>query len=98
VYVSVTCAYRAVTALSMRLFSSSDKHSLQKVYSQHLVQVNLVADLCRVFAVYVLAMHVIRSDKAKNQSIYCITRACRCAKAESCLCNICVYVIYELNV
>ncbi len=29
----------------MRLFSSSDKHSLQKVRSQHLVQVNLVADL-----------------------------------------------------
>ncbi len=28
----------------MRLFSSSDKHSLKKVRSQHLVQVNLVAD------------------------------------------------------
>ncbi len=27
----------------MRLFSSSDKHSLQKVRSQHLVEVNLVA-------------------------------------------------------
>jgi len=26
----------------MRLFSSSDKHSLQKIRSQHLVQVNLV--------------------------------------------------------
>ncbi len=38
--------YSAVTALSMlmRLFSSSDKHSLQKVCSQHLVQINLVVD------------------------------------------------------
>ncbi len=44
VYVSITCAYRAVTALSMRLFSSSDKHSLQKIRSQHLVQINLVVD------------------------------------------------------
>jgi len=53
--------------------------------------------LCRVFAVYVIAMHVHRSDKAKNRSIYCITWACRCAKAESCLRNICVYVVYEFN-
>ncbi len=53
--------------------------------------------LCRVFTVYVIAMHVHRSDKAKNRSIYCITRACRCAKAESCLRNICVYVVYEFN-
>ncbi len=29
----------------MRLFSSSDKHSLQKIRSQHLIQVNLVVDL-----------------------------------------------------
>ncbi len=28
----------------MRLFSSSDKHSLQKIRSQHLVQINLVVD------------------------------------------------------
>jgi len=28
----------------MRLFSSSDKHSLQKICSQHLIQVNLVVD------------------------------------------------------
>ena len=54
--------------------------------------------LCRVFAVYVIAIHVNRSDNAKNRSIYCISWACRCAKAESCLCNICVYVVYELNV
>ncbi len=54
--------------------------------------------LCRVFAVYVIAMHVNRSDKAKNRSIYCITQTCRCVKAESCLRSICVYVIYELNV
>jgi len=54
--------------------------------------------LCRVFAVYMIAMHVHRSDKAKNRSIYCITQTCRCAKAESCLRSICVYVVYELNV
>jgi len=29
----------------MRLFSSSDKHSLQKICSQHLVQINLVVNL-----------------------------------------------------
>jgi len=29
----------------MRLFSFFDKHSLQKICSQHLVQVNLVVDL-----------------------------------------------------
>ncbi len=29
----------------MRLFSSSDKHSLQKICSQHLIQINLVVDL-----------------------------------------------------
>jgi len=31
----------------MRLFSSSDKHSLQKIRSQHFVQINLVIDLFR---------------------------------------------------
>jgi len=53
--------------------------------------------LCCVFAVYVIALHVHQSDKAKNRSIYCIMQMCRCAKAESCLCNICVYIIYEFN-
>ncbi len=53
--------------------------------------------LCHVFAVYVIAMHVNRSDKAKNRSIYCITQTCRCAKAESCLCNVYVNVVYKLN-
>ena len=53
--------------------------------------------LCRVFAVYVIAMHVNRSDKSKNRLIYCIMQACRCAKAESCLRSIYVYVVYELQ-
>ncbi len=53
--------------------------------------------LCYVFAVYVIAMHVHQSDKAKNWLIYCITWACRCAKAESCLCNVCVCNVYELQ-
>ncbi len=54
--------------------------------------------LCHVFAVYVIALHVHRSDKAKNRSIYCVMQTCRCAKAASCLRNICVYVVYEFNV
>jgi len=52
--------------------------------------------LCHVFAVYVIAMHVNRSDNAKNQSIYCILQACRCAKAESCLCNVCICDVCKL--
>ncbi len=53
--------------------------------------------LCRVFAVYMIAMHVNQSDNVKNRLIYCILQACRCAKAESCLRNVCVNVVYELN-
>ncbi len=53
--------------------------------------------LYHVFAVYVIAMHVNQSDNAKNQLIYCILQACKCAKAESCLCNVCVYDVYELQ-
>ena len=53
--------------------------------------------LCHVFAVYVIAMHVNQSDKAKNRSIYCTLQTCKCAKAESCLCNVCMNVIYKLN-
>ena len=53
--------------------------------------------LCRVFAVYVIAMHVTRPDNAKNRSIYCITQACRCAKAESCLRSVCVCDVYEFQ-
>jgi len=36
--------------------------------------------------------------KPKNRSIYCVASTCMCAKAESCLRSICVYVVYELNV
>ncbi len=53
--------------------------------------------LCHVFTMYVIVMHVNRSDNAKNRSIYCILRACRCAKAVSCLRNICMCDIYELQ-
>jgi len=53
--------------------------------------------LCHVFAVYVIAMHVHQFNKAKNRSIYCITQACKCAKAESCLRNMCVCDVYELQ-
>jgi len=53
--------------------------------------------LCCVFAMYVIAMHVNQSDKAKNRSIYCIMQTCICAKAELCLRNDCVNVVYELQ-
>ena len=54
--------------------------------------------LCHVFAMYVIAMHVNWSDKAKNRSIYCIMSVFMCAKAESCLCSMYVYIVYEFNV
>ena len=50
-----------------------------------------------VFAMYMIAMHVNQSDNAKNRLIYCILQACRCAKAESCLCNVYVCDVYELQ-
>ena len=50
-----------------------------------------------VFVMYVIAMHVNQSDKAKNRSIYCIMQTCRCAKAESCLRNMYVYIVYKFN-
>ena len=53
--------------------------------------------LCYVFAMYVIAMHVHWSDKAKNRLIYCITWVCKCAKVESCLCNVHVCDVYELQ-
>jgi len=49
--------------------------------------------LCHVFAVYVSAMHVNRSEN-RNWSIYCVAQMCMYAKAESCLCNDCVNVVY----
>jgi len=49
--------------------------------------------LCHVFAVYVFAMYVNRSEN-RNQSIYCVAQMCMCTKAESCLCNNCVNVVY----
>ncbi len=54
--------------------------------------------LCCIFVIYMIAMHVNWSDKAKNQSIYCITQMCKCTKSELCLRSICMYVVYELNV
>jgi len=47
--------------------------------------------------VYVIAMHVNQSDKAKNRLIYCVAQMCICAKAESCLCNVCMCDVYELQ-
>ena len=53
--------------------------------------------LYHVFVMYVIAMHVNRSDKAKNRSIYCIMQVCKCTKAESCLCNVYMCDVYELQ-
>ena len=44
-----------------------------------------------------IALRVNRSENAKNRLIYCITSVCMCAKAESCLCSIYVYIVYKLN-
>ncbi len=52
--------------------------------------------LCRVFAVNVIATHVNRSEN-RNWSIYCVAQMCICAKAESCLCNVCMCDVYELQ-
>ena len=53
--------------------------------------------LCHVFVVYVIAMHVNWSENGKNQSICCITQVCKCAKVESCLHNVYVCDVYELQ-
>ncbi len=54
--------------------------------------------LYHVFAMYVIMMHVHWSDKAKNRLIYCLMWTCRCTKAELCLRNIYMFIIYEFNV
>ncbi len=53
--------------------------------------------LCHVFAMYMIAMHVNWFDKAKNRLIYCVAQMCICTKAESCLCNVYVCDVYELQ-
>ncbi len=58
----------------------------------------LNAESSAVTALYVIAMCVNRFENEKNQLICCITQVCRCAKAESCLHNVCVCDVYELNV
>ncbi len=52
--------------------------------------------LCHVFAVYVIAMHVNQSENW-NWSIYCIIQMYMCAKVESCLRNVYVCDVYELQ-
>jgi len=52
--------------------------------------------LCHVFAVYVFVTHVNRSEN-QNWSIYCVAQMCKCAKVESCLCNVCMCDVYELQ-
>jgi len=62
-----------------------------------MLYVSLTCEYIAVFALCVIALHVNRSENAKNRSIYCITSVCMCAKAESCLHCIYVYVVYELQ-
>ena len=47
--------------------------------------------------IYVFATHVDQSENRKNRLIYCITQMCICAKAESCLRNMYVCNVYELQ-
>ncbi len=64
--------------------------------------VNVVYELnvesSAVTALCVIAMCVNQSENGKNWSICCIAQVCRCAKAESCLRNVCVCNVYEFNV
>ncbi len=50
--------------------------------------------LYHVFAVYIFATYVNRSENRKNRPIYCVALMCICAKAESCLRSDCVNVVY----
>ena len=50
----------------MRLFSSSDKHSLQKICSQHFVQVNLIVDQSLLVMQHHLAVEHIECQKVKK--------------------------------
>jgi len=52
--------------------------------------------LCHVFAMYVLVMHVNWSEN-RNRLIYCVAQMCICAKAESCLRNVCMCDVYKLQ-
>ncbi len=52
--------------------------------------------LCHVFAMYVFATYVNRSEN-RSWLIYCIAQTCMCAKAESCLRNVCVCDVYDLQ-
>ncbi len=52
--------------------------------------------LCHVFAVYMIVTHVNQSEN-RNWLIYCVAQMCMCAKAELCLCSICVCDVYELQ-
>ncbi len=56
-----------------------------------------LAERTKWVLIYVFAMHVNRSEN-RNWLFFCVTQMCMCAKAESCLRSICVYVVYELNV
>ncbi len=47
--------------------------------------------------IYVFVTHVDWSENRKNRSIYCVAQMSICAKAESCLRNVCVYDVYELK-
>jgi len=57
----------------MRLFSSSDKHSLQKICSQHLVQINLIVDqqcfeISRSKQTAITAQHSNNSNSSSNDN------------------------------
>jgi len=47
--------------------------------------------------IYVFATHVNQSENRKKWSIYCVAQMCIYAKAESCLCNVYMCDVYELQ-
>ncbi len=49
-----------------------------------------------IFAMYVIATHVNRSEN-RNWLIYCVAQMCICAKTESCLRNVCVCDVYKFQ-
>jgi len=69
--------------------------SLQCEFSSSLY--NYSVEWTKWVLIYVFAMHIDWSENWKNQLIYCVAQMCIYAKAESCLCNVYVCDVYELQ-
>jgi len=85
-----------------RFTASCRRVDVQKLSYVFIVYVciSYMSSTCKqsaVTALCMIALRVNRPENAKNRSIYCITSVCMCAKTESCLHNIYIYVVYELQ-